>query len=581
MELAYIWVSKFRNIENQGFNFSPRDFFDYNLDKNTLVIRENKRYIADFFGPNISNVTGIVGQNAAGKTNLLELIMYVLDGGNTKIGNPFFVIYEHQGDFLSYTYKFPKSPICEYNIKFALYNSKSEFPEAVYFSNTFDGRNNNFGKRSFNLSLNQVLQAQFGQNVYTKIKEETRNQINFINSNEFSALEDVELETNPASAFRLRPNMVSISTPTWNNINSRAKEFDRNVIRIIGTQSYDDLSSFCRRFREKITTNKSENALKYYTAFLLYLDFIFNEFSEKHFGRQQELSARFASKMRKDSVGGIESSLPNLMLKDFNENSIDGIFRLITYRLPRYLDDKFKDSIKKRRFLTYLGSSEFKDISILFEGTYSNRRMTFLSEYNDEIGSFITQYLEASTNQNLSFSFEWQGISSGHKAFLNLFSRFHSISEKVKGNQAIICIDEGDLYFHPKWQTEFLYKLITVIPKIFHNQNIQFILTTHSPFLISDLPKDNLIFLEKRGNGQCYVISNEKIEGETFGGNIGELYLDAFFLNGSLISYFAAKKIKALIVSAKNKDLTDNDQKLVEKIGETIIKLQIKQLAND
>lgn len=582
MELVYLWVKEFRNIVNQGFNISSKHLFQYNSNTNILSIKENPKYIPNFFGSKISNVTGIVGQNAAGKTNLLELIMYVLDGGNTKISNPFFVIYENQGDLVCYTQQFANSPICETKMKFLLYSSNSKLPESVYFSNTFDGRNNNFGKKTHNLSLNQILQSQFGQNIYTKIKEETRNQINFINSNEFLELIGVEKETNPSSQFSLMPNRVSISTPSWNNINSRANVFDKNVARILKLQHYDELSLFCRRFREKITANKSGNALKYYTAFLLYLDFIFNEFSERHIGYQQELTEGVFSQLNSKTGKRFDSSIQSLMLDKLNESSIDEIFMTITFRISEYIRREFSESFEKERFLEYLGSSAFKDISIFFEGTYSNRRMIFVSDYDDVMESFIKQYLEASTNQNLSFTFDWQGISSGHKAFLNLFSRFHSIRDKIKGNQIIICIDEGDLYFHPKWQTEFLNKLITVIPKIFKDQKIQFILTTHSPFLISDLPKDNLIFLEKRKEGECRVIPNEKIDGETFGGNIGELYLDAFFLNGSLISYFAAKKIKELISHVKNqKEYSETDMKLLKFLGNKIIKQRIEFLHND
>ena len=34
MELVYLWVEDYKNIHKQGFNFSLRFEYDYNLDTN-------------------------------------------------------------------------------------------------------------------------------------------------------------------------------------------------------------------------------------------------------------------------------------------------------------------------------------------------------------------------------------------------------------------------------------------------------------------------------------------------------------------------------------------------------------------
>ena len=62
------------------------------------------------------------------------------------------------------------------------------------------------------------------------------------------------------------------------------------------------------------------------------------------------------------------------------------------------------------------------------------------------------------------------------------------------------------------------------------------ILTTHSPFLISDLPRDNIIFLE---NGKQV----EGIKKQTFGANIHTLLSDSFFMEDGLMGEFAYGKI--------------------------------------
>ncbi|MDD2888238.1 MAG: hypothetical protein PHY66_10575 [Aliarcobacter sp.] len=55
MELVYLWVEKYKNIKNQGFNFSPR--FECEFEDNVLTITENKDYISIF--PNNINIATI------------------------------------------------------------------------------------------------------------------------------------------------------------------------------------------------------------------------------------------------------------------------------------------------------------------------------------------------------------------------------------------------------------------------------------------------------------------------------------------------------------------------------------------
>jgi ABC-type dipeptide/oligopeptide/nickel transport system ATPase component len=74
MELVYLWVEKYKNIRNQGFNFSPRFEFEYIQDKNELILKkENKDYVSIF--PDNINVTAIVGENGSGKSSVLQLLM--------------------------------------------------------------------------------------------------------------------------------------------------------------------------------------------------------------------------------------------------------------------------------------------------------------------------------------------------------------------------------------------------------------------------------------------------------------------------------------------------------------------------
>ncbi|MBN2826068.1 MAG: hypothetical protein JXQ76_12130, partial [Campylobacterales bacterium] len=70
MELVYLWVEKYKNIKEQGFNFSPR--FECEFEGKNLTITP-KEHIENFFDEkgNI-NITAIVGENGSGKSSILE-----------------------------------------------------------------------------------------------------------------------------------------------------------------------------------------------------------------------------------------------------------------------------------------------------------------------------------------------------------------------------------------------------------------------------------------------------------------------------------------------------------------------------
>lgn len=63
-----------------------------------------------------------------------------------------------------------------------------------------------------------------------------------------------------------------------------------------------------------------------------------------------------------------------------------------------------------------------------------------------------------------------------------------SLDDPLQG-QGIVLIDEVDMHLHPTWQREVIRNLTRTFP------NCQFILTTHSPLVISDFPEIHLFNL--------------------------------------------------------------------------------------
>jgi len=94
----------------------------------------------------------------------------------------------------------------------------------------------------------------------------------------------------------------------------------------------------------------------------------------------------------------------------------------------------------------------------------------------------------------------FEHLSDGQRTILGLFCDIarrtailnpHLLGDAISETQGVVLIDELDLHLHPRWQRRIVEDLRTVFP------NIQFICTTHSPFLIQSLRKsEELIMLD-------------------------------------------------------------------------------------
>ena len=245
-------------------------------------------------------------------------------------------------------------------------------------------------------------------------------------------------------------------------------------------------------------------------------------------------------------------------------------------RRSRVFEETYHKINLIKQFETFI---ERKDIKPFVEGTGAKKTESYVLNFNEGSNKLDRDFYNF-FDSNSKLHLDWLGLSSGNKAYLNLFSLLRYELKNTRDENAIICIDEGDLYLHPRWQADFFYKLVTLMPQ-FKEINYQFVLTSHSPFLASDLPKQSLVFLG--GNSQNFsekIYDNDSVK--TFGGNLGELYIDAFFMDGGLISRFAESKIKDLVDKInRNKKLRKNDRLIIDMIGEELITTQIKKMLDD
>lgn len=174
-------------------------------------------------------------------------------------------------------------------------------------------------------------------------------------------------------------------------------------------------------------------------------------------------------------------------------------------------------------------------------------------EKNNWFIGFMERYRRTCTRRYY-LDFSW-GLSSGEDNLLRFFSTMFSTfrysnsniyNEKTKG-QKISCdsvflfMDEADLTYHPEWQRQLIQILTAFLPLEFGScgvTDLQVVLATHSPLLLSDIPSNNVTYINK---SDCESESNEYIN--TFGQNIHSILKNSFFLSNGSIGAFAVEKI--------------------------------------
>lgn len=110
----------------------------------------------------------------------------------------------------------------------------------------------------------------------------------------------------------------------------------------------------------------------------------------------------------------------------------------------------------------------------------------------------------------------------------------------------LIVFDEVELYLHPEYQRKLIYRFLQTIQSCrFANiESIHIVMATHSPFVLSDIPIQNVLMLK---NGDVY-----KDAKQCFCANIYDILKSQFFMT-SPIGEFARDKINDILKISKQK----------------------------
>ncbi len=513
MELVYLWVEEYKNIKNQGFNFSPR--FTCKYEDGELTI-DKKEHVSIF--PDNINITAIVGENGSGKSSIVEIL-------------------EHIDSYTGELYlKYRKSFI----FLFAL----DDKPTLKLITNIDE--------------LNQ-------NNLYEIIKVKPIQE----NVNSFPQAERVYIDSTKKALGK-----VSYRNPsTFELYFSFLTLFSEMPYPFVDTRKLKILRGKTINYENSNIANiLIHNANKDYsfelTSFMLYPKIIWLYDNE-------DFKTKILLNIKEIKVGS-PINCPNQERKEkLNpNNSLEAymIEIIINSDLCEEFFTKYKNHDDEKVIQEYFSKHELKLAYNLieYEKLISSQNVD-LENINEEKRNLIEKY-----KQFLNFDFEdkeGRKISDFSHGERTLFSQFVSIVDYVKkAKNILLAFDEPEIALHPNWQRRYIFEFMNMVSKL--DKNIHLILTSHSPFILSDLPKENVIFLDKGKQADVNI--------GTFGANIHTLLSHGFFMKDGLMGEFAKSKIEDVINYLNNKESTikDNDeaQKLLNIIGEPIIKNQLQKM---
>jgi predicted ATPase len=547
MELIYLYIENDeRNIQECQFNFSPKYNCHYDKGRNELIINRNDDYITDFWNAsNISNITAIIGKNGTGKSNLLQLLLEHYKRKNI------IYIYEVTKQLNLKTNISDLKTNKNLNIEIVEESRVICYPAIYYNPSIYQSISiDNFKeKASIDISEKRMIvkdcskfireDSRYANNVWLYHKYgNTLRQLDFLSEYNDLHIDDFKL---PKRCF-FRTEFLSVFNhrPT----DTKANEF------------YDKIkSSFVRG------SIINDRVLSYTPLYATLIFELYCYCRDMHIDFDWEHT-------------------------DLNVDIIFGTFKQYDSAIGLCLFE-ISSIIEMTIGFYYEETNHGFYLSVDDAAVFFNKYFKLISLYKNNIAQNTPNKTEPLPSKSLFDSMitvEWEyTMSSGEQMYLNLMSSLCYAKEqldlKPNFSDLFILLDEPEISFHPEWQRQFVNILTTFIKRAFDGINVQVILTSHSPIIASDFPKNNIIFLDSDENGKCKVVESITRE-NTFGANIHTLYKNSFFLNGLPIGEFAKMKINNLYKRLQTGETSDDLYKEIMIVGEPLLHKQLKDLYN-
>lgn len=617
MELIYAWVEKFRNYNEVELNFSERFIIKYDKYNKNIKIAPNKSYIAispDF----ITNINAIVGKNGVGKTNLLDVIGLRSNDRNRNNAE-FEVRYKKK----KIAYRIPNDIEAEikHSIYFFIYymgkddndqdlfcfegNDIESFLSIIKFE---PGLSIDYWKSKYWFAY--ICNYTEGMLVHMYDLNERISEINI------DGQKNYKIERNKHVIISLRENL----NDKYYDYNSTKPEDDYKISvprrtaifqsRLLAMKVQMLYKQMQNSKRLMFLNDKYSLKISYNSYFLtdgidddnkLVMQYSYNELDgiEKAVCRVLESFVQyfFNSIKNIENIEMIEKNI-EVQLSEINikVRSLKG-YKDYYYKIIKKISDSYLIDGTQHILECYTALADVLSMSksIEFHENYISldiTRQVNIKELLHVIDVTIDEKTKSNFNEITSafagfFDYSIENLSDGETAYLGFFASLYeqiSILTPSKENY-IILLDEPEARMHPELTRNFMNELLLFLRDLSEEKKkFQVIISTHSPFILSDIQSDNIIYLEKDNMGYCKPVKKVL---NTFGANIHTLLKDGFFMS-STIGEFSNRKIKEVISSINDSNIEDvtEEQKnvwlyIINSIGEPLIQNRIMKMFND
>lgn len=176
-------------------------------------------------------------------------------------------------------------------------------------------------------------------------------------------------------------------------------------------------------------------------------------------------------------------------------------------------------------------------------------------------------------------------LSTGELQYARVFGLLYDylnapVQEENDPRHYIILLDEPDANLHPELCRQFLKRLLNVCGTYKRGRTCQLLISTHSPFFLSDVVSANVLRLDIDSQTGC-SISVPDTQTRYFCANIHDIMADGFFLESTIGEYARGYLLKlqeelktALTESSRSvtREWLASRQMIVDQIGDEIIR---------
>ena len=409
--------------------------------------------------------------------------------------------------------------------------------------------------------------------------------------------------------FLIDNNLDEIFSVFLNLVNLTEKYITINIKVLIDTEIFysnfenqeeEDIKILINLFHQ-INTSKIFNNNILESIYLAYSDIIIKLFIKSHEKKYKEketwiILINFIDIVNNNKYkNSIINEIPNLDYAKFIQNNND-IKKNIKENNPMWIF--YFRSFQNLWVLWITLLNKYNEHPIKIHDKLNKEDFELLSSFMFDLNLNISDWINQKNFNNLS---SWEKIT---------LSRFTKIYQEliIQLNKKIqhftILIDEPDLHLHLDWQRQYIQKLIDVFSTLDPEINLHFIIATHSPFIISDLPTESMVVLDKseknihKGEfvevkGYSKKDENWKFIHQTFGANYIDIIKNGFFFENKqmLMGSFAqenienaSKKLKTKLfietLWINNNKTFEQQESLLNNILEEIWETEIKEFDN-